>query len=96
MTPQETNNINSTLGIADPKANIIRMAEGVKKTIARLKAAGQDTSKAEEQLGYLRRLYRGEKVSGEADKRVHRSEFTFNPKVGTWEEFKKRSGISFN
>ncbi len=57
-----------TLGIADPKAGIIKMAEGVKKVIARKKQSGEDTSKAEEQLGYLRRLYKGEKVSGEAEK----------------------------
>lgn len=94
LTDQETTHIESTLGIADPKASIIKAAEGLKKRIARLKAEGQPTIHAEAELEKLRQFYRGERVVTESGEVKRKSGLhVFDPKVERWEEFKKRTGL---
>ena len=56
---EETNDMNSTLGIADPKTGIVNAAQGLKKRVTGLKAEGQSTTHAEAELDKLRHLYRG-------------------------------------
>ena len=62
LTNGETENVNNTLGIADPTAGIIKAADSLNKRIARSKAEGQSATHAEAELDKLRRLYRGERV----------------------------------
>ena len=93
---EETENINNTLGIADPTAGIIKAAESLKKRIARSKAVGQPTTHAEAESDKPCRLYRGERVVTET-REVKRQggPHVFDLKVERREDFKKRTGSSF-
>ena len=95
LIDEETENINNTLGIADPTAGIIKAAESLKKRIARSKAVGQPTTHAEAEPDDPRQFYRGERLVTETGGVKRKGAFhVFDPKLESRDDFKKRTGLT--